>query len=115
MEWSACAHACSCTGQSAAAALVAGSAFAADSVDAVSVFVPAPESDVEAESGFDEVVVLLDVEPRLSVMYHPLPLKTTPAAWKIFFTGAPHSGHAVTGASENFWTMSKRWSHWVQR
>jgi hypothetical protein len=39
---------------------------------------------------------------RLSVMYQPLPLKTTPTGWMTRWISAPHSGQTVNGSSLNF-------------
>jgi hypothetical protein len=46
-------------------------------------------------------VVVADVEERLSVLYHPDPLNTIPAGKSTRRTFPPHSGHSVTGGSEN--------------
>jgi hypothetical protein len=46
-------------------------------------------------------VVVAEVEERLSVMYHPDPLNTIPTGKSTRRTWPPHSGHSVTGGSEN--------------
>jgi hypothetical protein len=47
------------------------------------------------------LVVVAEVEERLSVMYHPDPLNTIPTGKSTRRTWPPHSGHSVTGGSEN--------------
>lgn len=39
---------------------------------------------------------------RLSVMYHPDPLNTTPTFWMTRWTSPPHDAHTVSGSSLNF-------------
>jgi hypothetical protein len=56
---------------------------------------------VSTALGVDDVVL-----PRLSLMYQPLPLNTTPTGWKTRRTSPPHSGQIEIGASANFWTVS---------
>jgi hypothetical protein len=63
----------------------------------------------------DELLLRLDDESvslgagfRLSVMYQPDPLNTIPAGNNTRRTALPHSGHSVTGGSENRCIRSKR-------
>lgn len=51
---------------------------------------------------FDSVDVLEEVLPRLSVMYHPDPLKITPLACSTRRTEPVQVGHVVIGSSEKF-------------
>jgi hypothetical protein len=55
-----------------------------------------------------ELVASPDVVRRLSVMYHPDPLKTMPAGNSTRRTAPPHAGHSVTGGSEKRCERSKR-------
>ena len=60
-------------------------------------------ASVVAPSVLAEVSAACDLLPdRESVLYHPEPLKTIPAGWKIRRMAALHSGHVVRGVSENF-------------
>ena len=52
---------------------------------------------------------------RLSVMYHPDPLKTTPTGWITRRIAAPHSGHSRSGSSAKRWTASNWWPQLSQR
>jgi hypothetical protein len=45
--------------------------------------------------------VVAGVAERLSVLYQPDPLNTIPAGKSTRRTFPPHSGHSVTGGSEN--------------
>lgn len=51
---------------------------------------------------------------RLSVLYHPVPLKMTPAGYRTRRTVAPHWGQSVIGASLNAWRTSNRCPHELQ-
>ena len=46
-----------------------------------------------------------------SVLQKPDPLKTTPTAEYTLRISPLHSGHSVSGDSENDWKASKAWSH----
>jgi hypothetical protein len=79
--------------------------------DLLSAFVSVFESE-DAEELAGELELLSDDEPvRLSVMYQPEPLKTTPAGKSTLRTEPPHSGHSLTGGSANFWKRSKCFLH----
>jgi hypothetical protein len=80
--------------------VVAASALASLAAGVLSVLFFA---SVVAPSVLADVSAVWDLLPdRESVLYHPEPLKTIPAGWKIRRMDAPHSGHVVRGVSENF-------------
>jgi hypothetical protein len=47
------------------------------------------------------LAVVDEVALRLSLMYQPLPLKTTPTGWNTRRIAWPQSGQVVRGSSEN--------------
>ena len=49
-------------------------------------------------------VALLDL--RLSVIYHPAPLKTMPTGWKTRRTALAHDGQVRSGSSLKDWNCS---------
>lgn len=85
----------------------AGAALGALAGAAVSDFVSVAGCGVTASVGADAVSD--GAEGRLSLMYQPDPLNTTPAAKYTLRTLPEHSGHSVIGSSENFCTSSNRW------
>jgi hypothetical protein len=68
--------------------------------------VAVPDSTLES-AFFDEsldplaLAVVDELALRLSLMYQPLPLNTTPTGWKTRRMGCPQSGQIVSGSSEN--------------
>ena len=61
-------------------------------------------------AGFDSDVLLgplaEEVEPRESVMYQPLPLKTMPTGWSSLRSSPPHASQVVSGWSLKLWRFS---------
>lgn len=72
-----------------------------DSPDAFSA--PSALPFVVASAGFDS-----DGVERLSVLYHPEPLKMIPAGDSSFFNAPWQLGHTVMGESLMLWKNSKR-------
>ena len=60
-------------------------------------------SGLLAESSLDTVALLA---LRLSVIYHPEPLKTMPTGWKTRRTALAHDGQVQSGSSLKDWNCS---------
>jgi hypothetical protein len=72
-----------------------------DGVAAAGSFLAVSEAVLLA-SFFGDPSVDDSVDFRLSVMYQPDPLKTTPTFWITRWTAPPHDGQTESGSSLNF-------------